>query len=127
MGAFLGSRLFAWMHNRKREKSLAAATAWPRTTARLLKPHLVLKDDAAEGSNIQTHQVEVPFYFHNDLGYFGGHVRSLPVSPSEGERLLRQIVEDAPVEVRYNPANPDEAHVLAEDNQGTLPFAVWSM
>jgi hypothetical protein len=127
MGGYLGSKLFAWMHGRKREKELAAASSWPVITAKLLKPKLVPKDESAEGSNIQTHQVEVPFYFSNEAGYFGGHVRSAAVSPSEGERLLRQIVEGAPVQVRYNPANPDETHALAEDNQGTLPFTVWSM
>jgi hypothetical protein len=30
------------------------------------------------------------------------------------------------VNVRYNPANPDETAVLAEDNVGNLPFGVVS-
>jgi hypothetical protein len=30
-----------------------------------------------------------------------------------------------PVNVRYNPANPDEGCVLATDNEGTLPFVIW--
>ena len=28
--------------------------------------------------------------------------------------------------VRYNPANPDEVVVLAEDNEGKLPFGIVS-
>lgn len=95
-------------------------------TAKLLTSTLVMKDVLAEGtSDVQDSQVECPYYFTLGDGFYGGHVRSVPCTDSEGRRIQRLMVEGTPVEVRYNPANPDEGCVLAVDNVGTLPFVVW--
>jgi hypothetical protein len=124
-----GFFLFDWFlrerRRRERERLLQAANGWPTAKAKLLKPTLVDKDELAEGTVAQTAQIEVPFYFTLDAGFFGGHLRSVPVSDSEGRRAMEKLSEGMPVIVRYNSANPDEAVTLAEDNAGALPFAVW--
>ncbi len=121
--------LFDWFIRRRRQRErdrlLQAANSWPTAEAKLLKPTLVDKDELAEGTLAQTAQVEVPFYFTIESGFFGGHVRSVACSDSEARRAMEKLVEGMPVTVRYNPANPDETATLAEDNAGTLPFAVW--
>ncbi len=44
-----------------------------------------------------------------------------------GRRDAEKLAVGNPsVNVRYNPANPDQTVVLAEDNVGTLPFEVVS-
>jgi|GEM_PF-815715 len=120
---------FGWFMRKRRasarERALQAARNWPVTTAKLLKPVLVPKDEIAEGTVAQTMQVEIPFYFTLNEGFYGGHVRSVPCSDSEGGRIMRQLGEDLPVKVRYNSANPDEAIALPEDNEGALPFTIW--
>ena len=124
------SVLFGWafrlVRGRKRAQKLQAAKGWPTVTAKLLTSTLVMKDVAAEGtSDVQDSQVECPYYFTIAEGFFGGHVRSVPCTDSEGRRMQRQMVEGMPVTVRYNPANPDEGCVLGGDNVGALPFVVW--
>jgi len=114
------------LRRRKREQDLALAATWPTTTAKLLKSIAIEKDPLAEdGSAFQDRQIESAFYFTLDGSYFGGHLRSTPLSDSEAHRMLRQLPEDTPVTVRYNPANPDEAHTLAIDNAGMLPITIW--
>jgi hypothetical protein len=124
-----GSVIFGWafryFERRKRAERLRAATAWPVVTAKLLESKLVMKDALAGGLDVQDTQVEVPYYFSIADGYYGGFVRSVPCTDSEGRRMQRQLTEGMAVEVRYNPANPDETCVLAEDNSSALPFAVW--
>lgn len=125
MGFFLFDAVSRTLRGRRRKERLQAAALWPTTTAKMLPSKLVTKDDLAEGTAIQDTQVECPYFFSIDAGYFGGHVRSVACSDSEGRRIQRDLVEDMPIVVRYNPANPDEACVLAEDNLRTLPFTVW--
>lgn len=119
------------LHKRKRDRELEAAAHWPVVEAHLLKPVIVAKDELAEGTVAQDSQVEVPFYFMlagegTASGYFGGHLRTVALSHSEASRLLPHIVEGSVVRVRYSRQNPDENHVLANDNQNLLPVAVWS-
>jgi hypothetical protein len=125
MGFFLFDAVSRMLRNRRRRERLQAATAWPITTAKLLPATLVTKDDRAKGTAVQDSQVECPYYFSIADGYFGGHVRSTACSDSEGRRIMRALVDDSPIVVRYNPQNPDEACVLQIDNEGTLPFTVW--
>jgi hypothetical protein len=88
---------------------------------------------AEEGNNLQSFQIETAFYFTlpgapgsgDEIGYYGGHLRSLPLSDSEAHRLLPRVLEDAPIEVRYNPADPNQTHTLAADNPNALPFPIW--
>lgn len=125
MSSFLFGWIFRYIRGRRREQRLRTAAAWPVTTAKLLASTLVMKDDLAEGTAVQDTQVECPYYFSIGDGYFGGFVRSVPCSDSEGRRIQRQLEEGMPVSVRYNPANPDQTCVLATDNEGALPFTVW--
>ena len=113
------------LRRRKREKKLASAAEWPRVTASLLKSTVISKDPLAEGRTaFQVMQVEAAFYFTLHGEYYGGHLRTVPMSDSEAHRMLRNLPEETPVQVRYNPANPDETVVLDEDNAG-FPCGIW--
>ena len=113
------------VRRRKREALLRAAASWPTIQARLLKSTVVPKDPLAEeGTAFQESQVESAFYFTISGSYFGGHLRSTPLSDSEGHRLLRQLPEDTEVTIRYNPDNPDQTVTLPADNPG-FPAAIW--
>ena len=125
MGFFVFDAISRMMRGRKRAARLVAAANWPMVTAKLLESKLVMKDDLAGGVDVQDTQVEVPYYFSIADGYFGGFVRSVPCTDSEGRRIQRQLTEGMAVEVRYNPANPDETCVLDAENAGRLPFVVW--
>jgi hypothetical protein len=135
MSALLSSE---WLVKRirgpQRDKALQQAATWPHITAKLLASKVVPKDLLAEaGTILQTVQIESAFYFTlpgdpasgDEIGYYGGHLRSLPLSDSEAHRLLPRVLEDTPIEVRYNPADPNETHSLATDNPDTLPFPIW--
>jgi len=116
------------LRRRKREQSLAQAAAWPVITAKLLKSIVIEKDPLADGGTaFQDRQIESAFYFKLDGSYYGGHLRSAPLSDTEAHRLVRKLAEDTPVQVRYNPANPDQVHTLAIDNEGSLPITIWPM
>jgi len=112
------------------ETALKQAVTWPLITAKTLASKVVPKDLLAEeGSTFQTFQIETAFYFTlpgEQGGYFGGHLRSQPLSDSEAHRILAHLAEDQPIHIRYNPANPDENHTLAADNPAVLPFQIWS-
>ena len=123
--------MFDWLirffRQRKRNRELALAANWPIITAKLLSSVVLPKDLAAEGGTaFQDRQIESAFYFTLDGSYYGGHLRSTPLSDTEAHRLIRQLPEDTPIQVRYNPGNPDQNHTLSTDNEGTLPVAIWS-
>lgn len=114
---------------RRRETLLAQAAAWPVISAQLLKSSVVPRDPLAEGgTTFQDSQVESAFYFtlvnHPKGSYFGGHLRSTPMSDSEAHRALKLLPEDTPVEVRYNPQNPDQSVTLPTDNPN-FPIPLW--
>jgi hypothetical protein len=116
------------LRRRKREQALAQCATWPTVTARLLKSTVIEKDPLAEqGTAFQDRQIESAYYFTLDGSYYGGHLRSIPLSDSEAHRMVRTLAEDTPVVVRYNPTNPDQTHTLPADNPATLPFAIWPM
>jgi Protein of unknown function (DUF3592) len=129
MGFFVFDAIAHMVRGRRRQERLKIAAGWPVTPAKLLVSKLVMKDDLAGGLDVQDTQVEVPYYFSIGDGFFGGFVRSVPCTDSEGRRIQRALEEGMPVNVRYNPANPDEGCVLATDNasgkEGALPFVVW--
>jgi hypothetical protein len=125
MGFFVFDAISRMVRGRRRQERLQTAAAWPIAPAKLLVSKLVMKDDLAGGQDVQDTQVEVPYYFSIGDGFFGGFVRSVPCTDSEGRRIQRTLLEGMPINVRYNPANPDEGLVLATDNDGTLPFTVW--
>ncbi|QHN03536.1 hypothetical protein FTO74_09265 [Granulicella sp. WH15] len=116
-----------FLRSRKREAALKLAANWPVLTAKLLTSIVVPKDIAAEeGSVLQAMQVESAYYFTLDGNYYGGHARSIPLSDSEAHRLVPQLAEDTPIQIRYNPQNPDETHTFATDNPG-FPYVIWPM
>jgi len=122
--------LFDWLirffRQRIRERALALAANWPVTTANLLASVVLPKDIEAEGGTaFQDRQIESPFYFMLDGHYYSGYLRSTPLSDTEAHRLIRQLPEDTPVQIRYNPANPDDNHTFAADNEGSLPITIW--
>jgi hypothetical protein len=125
MGFFVFDSISRLLRGRRRSERLQAAAQWPTATAKLLTSTLVMKDDLADGTAVQDSQVECPYYFSIAEGYFGGHVRSVACSDSEGRRIQRSLTEEMQIVVRYNPQNPDEGCVLQTDNEGTLPFTVW--
>jgi hypothetical protein len=117
------------LRRRRRDQLLLAAEQWPVITARLLKSTVVPLDPLAEpGTAFQESQVEAQFFFtlpgREDGSYFGGHLRSTAASDSEAHRLLRAAPEDTPVQVRYNPADPDQTCAFPTDNPD-LPFTIW--
>jgi hypothetical protein len=113
------------LRRRKRAALISAARGWPVVSASLLGSKVVEKDPLADGGiTFQGSQVETAFYFTLPEGIFGGHLRSRPMSDSEAHRALKMVPEDMPVRVRYNPANPDQTVVLAEDNTD-FPFPIW--
>jgi hypothetical protein len=96
-------------------------------TAKLLAGNVVPRDELAEGTLAQDSQIEFQYYFALEDDFFGGYLRSVPCSDSEGRRWLREVPEGTPVTVRYDPHDPDKTHALAADNAGALPFTVWEM
>jgi hypothetical protein len=130
-GFFLTDAISRALHKRRREHALEAAAAWPVIEAKLLKPVIVNKDELAEGTAAQDSQIEIPFYFTLPgdgpaSGFFGGHLRTVPLSHSEASRMLARIAEGTVIRARYNPENPDQNHTIAADNDGVLPVGIWS-
>jgi hypothetical protein len=116
---------FRMQRRKKRVALLEAARGWPTAEAKLLPGVLADKDEIAEGTVAQDRQVEFPYYFTLEAGFFGGFLRTVACSEGEARRLMKQVVEGTLVTVRYNGANPDEVCVLAADNVGVLPVEVW--
>jgi hypothetical protein len=103
-----------------RRKRVRLATGWPQAAAEINSWKLL---DVSEesGSFTITHRIEAGFYFVLHEDYFGGYLKSVPMSRQEAEKLA---TGNPSVTVRYNPANPDQVVVLAEDNAANLPFAI---
>jgi len=121
-GFFLMDSVRLWFRRRKREKKLAHARAWPVVKAEVNHWAVVPADEEANAFGVPF-QIEAGFHFILSGEYYGGYFRSVALTAGEAERLAKGT---PPVNVRYNPANPDEVAVLAEDNKDTLPFAVFS-
>ena len=105
-----------------RKKRVRLAAGGPQTTAKGNLWKVLPAGDESE-SFTQTDFIEGGFSFLLNGEYYGGYLRSVAMGRREAEKLA---VGSPSVNVRYNPANPDEAVVLAEDNAGTLPFEVVS-
>jgi hypothetical protein len=105
-----------------RRKRVQLARGWPQATARINGWKVLPAGDAAK-SFTQTDFIEARFHFHLNGEYYGGYARSVVMGRREAEKLA---VGEPEVIIRYNPANPDEAVMLAEDNVKKLPFEVVS-
>ena len=107
---------------RARRKRVQLATGWPQATAHINGWKVLPAGDSAK-SFTQTDFIEARFHFLLNGEYYGGYARSVAMGRREAEKLA---VGEPEVIVRYNPANPDEAVVLAEDNGSILPFEIVS-
>jgi hypothetical protein len=107
---------------RASRKRVQLATGWPQATAHINGWKVLPAGDAATSFS-QTDFIEARFHFLLNGEYYGGYARSVAMGRREAEKLA---VGEPEVIVRYNPANPDEAVVLAEDNGSILPFEIVS-
>lgn len=107
---------------RARRKRVQMATGWPQATAHINGWKVLPAGDAATSFS-QSDYIEARFHFHLNGEYYGGYARSVAMGRHEAEKLA---VGEPEVIVRYNPVNPDEAVILAEDNIGKLPFEIVS-
>lgn len=109
------------MRESARKKRIRLAATWPQTTARInLWKVLPVGEDVQ--SFAQTDFIEGGFSFLLNGEYYGGYVRSVAMGRHDAEKVA---IGEPSVIVRYNPANPDQTVVLAEDN-AALPFEVVS-
>ncbi|MDE3105950.1 MAG: hypothetical protein KGK08_12315 [Acidobacteriota bacterium] len=91
---------------------MATAAQWPVATAEV--NHWKLLEAPEEIASFATpSQIEAAFHFVLDGEYYGGYLRSEPLSRADAKRFA----DGAPrLQVRYNPAHPDTNVVLNEDN-----------
>jgi len=104
-----------------RKKRVRAAADWPQTPAEINSWKILPVGEEAE-SFTQSDYIEASFSFVLNGEYYGGYVNSVAMGRKEAEMLA---VGSPAVTIRYNPANPDQVVVIAEDN-ATLPFAIVS-
>ena len=104
-----------------RTQRVQLATAWPQARAEINSWKILPVGDEAE-SFTQSDFLEAGFSFVLNGEYYGGYLRSTAMGRKEAEKLG---VGSPAVNVRYNPANPDQVVVLVEDNSG-LPFSIVS-
>lgn len=98
------------------------ALQWPTTTGEINHWAVVTADEEAASMGALS-QIEASFHFILNGEYYGGYFRSIAMAAGEAERLGRG---NFPVNIRYNPANPDKAVVLPQDNTNNLPFRIFS-
>jgi hypothetical protein len=121
-GIFLVDGIRLWLRRRSREKTLLAAHGWPVATGEVNRWQIVSAD--TEASSLGTlYQIEAGFHFTVNGEYYGGYLRSVAMTHHEAETKAKG---NPVVNVRYDPANPDSVAVIAEDNDGNLPFRVFS-
>jgi Protein of unknown function (DUF3592)/Mu transposase, C-terminal len=121
-GIFFVDSVRMWLRRRSREKKLQAAQAWPVATGEV--NHWEVLDAHQEAGSVGAlYQIEAGFHFMVNGEYFGGYLRSVAMGHHEAETKAKG---NPAVSVRYDPANPDTVAVLAEDNEGNLPFRVFS-
>ena len=121
-GNFLIDGIRRSLRRSRREKKIALAKNWPMVEAEINHWQVLNADDdvATTGTPFQ---IEAGFHFKVNGEYYGGYLRSVAMTHHEAEMKAKG---DPKVNVRYNPANPNESAVLAEDNANGLPFGVVS-
>ena len=121
-GVFFIDGIKRWLRRRSREKKLRLAAQWPTMRAEINHWQVLNADEdvAAMGA---PYQIEAGFHFKLNGEYYGGYLRSVAMGLHDAET---KATGSPGVNVRYNPANPDEVAVLAEDNANSLPFRVFS-
>jgi Protein of unknown function (DUF3592) len=121
-GVFFIDGIRRSLHRRKREKKLGLAKNWPTVQAEI-NHWQVLNADEEAATMGAPYQIEAGFHFMLNGEYYGGYLRSIAMGLHEAET---KATGNPKVNVRYNPTNPDEVAVLAEDNGNNLPFRVFS-
>jgi hypothetical protein len=121
-GVFFIDGIRRSLHRRRREKKVGLAKNWPTVQAEV-NHWQVLNADEDVATMGAPYQIEAGFHFTLNGEYYGGYLRSVAMGLHESET---KATGNPKVNVRYNPANPDETAVLAEDNSGNLPFKVVS-
>jgi hypothetical protein len=121
-GMFLIGGIRRLLQRSRREKRVGLAKNWPMVEAEVNRWHVqnADPDDASMGA---MYQIEAGFHFKVNGEYYGGYLRSVAMTHHEAEMKSKG---EPKVNVRYNPANPDESAVLAGDNAATLPFGIIS-
>src|SRR5580692_7984033 len=109
------------LRERARLKKVQLAAHWPQTRATVDIWKILPAGDAAE-SFTQTDFIEASFHFTLNGEYYGGYLRSVAMGHKEAEKVA---VGSPSINVRYNPTNPDDTAVLAEDN-ATFPLQLIS-
>jgi Protein of unknown function (DUF3592) len=121
-GIFLIDGIRKSLRRSRREKKVALAKNWPVVEAEI-NHWQVLNADNEVATTGTPYQIEAGFHFKVSGEYYGGYLRSVAMTHHEAETKAKG---EPKVKVRYNPANPNETAVLAEDNAGGLPFGVVS-
>jgi hypothetical protein len=121
-GIFLIDGIRLKLRRKSREKKLRAAQGWPKATGEVNQWKAVNADEEANSVGAM-YQIEAGFHFIVNGEYFGGYLRSVALTLHEAETKAKG---NPAVHVRYDPANPDVVAVFAEDNEGNLPFRVFS-
>ncbi|WP_353062355.1 DUF3592 domain-containing protein [Tunturibacter psychrotolerans] len=119
---FLIEAISRRIRRRKREKKLHFATQWPNTQAEI-NHWKVLNAEQEVATTGAPYQIEAGFHFKLDGEYYGGYLRSIALTHHEAES---KATGSPRVNIRYNPTNPDETVVFAEDNPDNLPFRIIS-
>jgi hypothetical protein len=121
-GNFLIDGIRRSLRRSKREKKLAAAKNWPAVQAEI-NHWQVLNANEDVATTGTPYQIEAGFHFTLNGEYYGGYLRSVAMTHHEAGSKCKG---EPKVNVRYNPANPNETAVLAEDNSGSFPFGIVS-
>jgi hypothetical protein len=121
-GVFFIDGIRRWLRRRSREKKLRLARQWPVAQAEI-NHWQVLNADEDVATLGALYQIEAGFHFILKDEYYGGYLRSVAMTLHDAET---KGVGSPRVNIRYNPAAPDETAVLAEDNSRSLPFGVVS-
>jgi hypothetical protein len=119
---FLVEAISRRFRRRNREKKLRLATQWARTQAEI-NHWQVQNADQEVATTGAPYQIEAGFHFKLNGEYYGGYLRSSALTHHEAES---KAIGNPTVHIRYNPTNPDETAVFAEDNPGNLPFPIIS-
>jgi hypothetical protein len=121
-GVFFIDGIRRWLRRSRREKKLKLAAQWPVAQAEINHWQVLTADEGAATMGAPQ-QIEAGFHFKLNGEYYGGYLRSVAMGLHEAETKAQGSPK---VNVRYNPANPDETAVLTEDNGGNLPFGIIS-
>jgi hypothetical protein len=121
-GIFLIDGVRRSLRRRARDKKVELAKSWPTAQAEI-NHWQVLNADEDVATTGTPFQIEAGFHFTLNGEYYGGYLRSVAMTLHEAET---KGAGSPKVNVRYNPATPDETAVLAEDNGPNLPFKIVS-